>query len=134
MRLRVGLRKSFAQDLVEKEAGFEVGAGGRVLDGADAIAQIEFLCALFDRTQQALQAAAKIRSLADVRLGLGVFAAQQEHSRRGGDGGEDFRVAFGGELQALGQHEIIVSRVFTADLIQKESQPPVQPSEIMGKI
>ena len=62
-----------------------------------------------------MQAAAKIRGLADVRLGLCVLAAQQEYRWRGRDGGEDFRIAFGGEFQALGQHAIILVRIYRGE-------------------
>ena len=56
--------------LIEQKAGFKVGTGGRVLDRAYAIAQVELLRALFDWAEQPLQAAAQIRGLADVGLGL----------------------------------------------------------------
>ena len=62
------------------------------------------LRALFRRAEETLQAAAQVGGLADVGLGLGIVAAEKEDGRRGGNGGEDFRVAIGDELEALGQH------------------------------
>src|SRR6266851_2174338 len=106
----IGLGKSFPQDFVEQETRLEVGAGGGVFDPANAIAQVEFFGALLDRTQQALQAAAQVRRLADVRLSLFV-AAKQEHGGSGRGDGEDFGIAFRREFQALGQHEIILVRI-----------------------
>ena len=52
-----------------------------------------------------MQAAAQVGGFADVGLGLGIVAAQQEYGGRGGDGGEDFRIAIGSEFEALGQHQ-----------------------------
>src|SRR6266852_3196147 len=39
----VGLGECFAQHAVEQETGFEIGAGWRVLDAADTLAQIQSL-------------------------------------------------------------------------------------------
>ena len=58
--------------------------------------------------EEALQAAAQVGSLADIGLGLGIVAAKQKDGRRGRNGGECFRVAIGDELEALGQHEVIL--------------------------
>ena len=55
--------------------------------------------------EQALQAAAQIRRLADVGLGLGVRSAQKKHGRGRRDRGEDLRIPLRREFQALGQHE-----------------------------
>ncbi len=107
----VRLGKSGAQHSVKQEAGFKVGTGRRVLDPADAVAQIEPLVAFCDRAEQALETAAEVGSLADVRFHLRVLPAKQEHGQSGGDGGEDFGVAFGGEFQAVGQHEAILVRI-----------------------
>jgi hypothetical protein len=62
-----------------------------------------------------MKAAAKVGSFADVGLGLGVAAAEQKYGWCRGDGGEEFRVAIWAEFEALGQHEIIVSKIFTPE-------------------
>src|ERR1700683_4636622 len=100
------------------------------------MAQIELLCAFFDRTEQTLQASTKIRSLADIRLGLRVVAAQQEHGGSRGDGSENLRIAFRGEFQALSQHEIILVPNHQAggDHIEKAgSQPSVESPECVSR-
>jgi hypothetical protein len=51
-----------------------------------------------------LQAAAQVCRLADVGLGLGIGAAQEEDRRRVRCSGENFRIAIGDEFEALGQH------------------------------
>jgi hypothetical protein len=68
---------------VQQEARFEIGSGGEYSIDAHTIAQVQLLCALFDGTEQPLQAAAQIGRLADVGLGLRVGSAQQEDSRGG---------------------------------------------------
>jgi hypothetical protein len=57
------------QNAVEKETGFEVRSGGRKLDLAHTVTQIEFLRAL-NRPEQPLQPPPQIRGFADVRFGL----------------------------------------------------------------
>jgi hypothetical protein len=44
-----------------------------------SIAQVELFRSFFDRAKEALQAAAQICGLADIRLGVGVFSAQKEN-------------------------------------------------------
>ena len=66
------------------------------------------LRAVLRRAEEALQAAAQVGGLADVGLGLGIVAAEQEDGRGGRGGGEGFGVAIGDELEALGQHEVIL--------------------------
>ena len=68
----IGLGKGGPQDAVEQEAGLEVRSGGRVLDCADAVAQVELLGALFDGPEQALEAASQVCGFADIGLGFGV--------------------------------------------------------------
>jgi len=63
---------------------------------------------LFGRPEKALQTAAQVGGLADVRLGLRIVAAEEEYCWRGWSGGEDFRIAVGNEFQALGQHVVIL--------------------------
>jgi len=46
-----------------------------------------------------LQAATQVGGLADVGLGLGVVAAEEEYCRRGWGGREDLRIAIGGEFE-----------------------------------
>ncbi len=60
------------------------------------------------RAEKPLQAAAQVGGLADVGLGLGIVAPQEEDCGRGRSGGENFRVAIGDEFQALGQHWVIL--------------------------
>ena len=103
-------RERATQDAVEQESGLEVGSGGRVLDRADTVAQVELLRAFLERAEQTLQAAAEVGGLADVGLGVGIFAAQEEDSRGRGDCGEDLRISLRDEFQALGQHEVILVR------------------------
>src|SRR5580700_4096964 len=106
----IGLGEGLAERGIEDKTGFEVGPGGRVFDGADAVAQVEFLGTLFHGAEQALQAAAKIGGLADIGLGLQIGSAQQKHGWSDGNSREDFEVTLGSEFQALGQHGIIVSK------------------------
>ena len=105
--VRVGLRESRAQHAIQEKSGFEVGTGGGVFDGAHAVAQVQ-PAGLFRRAEEPLQAAAQVGGLADVGLGLGIVAAKEEDCRRGRSGGEDFRIAIGDEVQALGQHWAIL--------------------------
>ncbi len=106
--IRIGLGEGGAQDLIEHESRFEVGAGQRVFDPADAIAQVEPSCALFGRRKQSLQPPPQVGSLADVGLGVRILAAQKKHGGGGGYGGEDLGVSFRTELYAFGQHNWIV--------------------------
>ncbi len=99
----VRLGEGLAQHAIQQKPGFEVGAGGGVLDGAHTVAQVQS-SRLFRRAQEAVQAAAQIGGLADIRFGPGIVPAQQKHCRRGRGRCECFRVAIGDELQALGQH------------------------------
>src|SRR4029077_1108668 len=109
--IRVGLGKGGAQDLIEDESGFEIGAGQGVLDPADALAQVEALRMLFRSGKQSLQPASKVGGLADIGLGASILAAQKKHSRGSGYGGEDFGVSLRAELEALGQHSPILIRM-----------------------
>src|SRR5260370_22513822 len=109
--IRVGLGKGGAQDLIEDEPGFEIGAGQSVFDPADAMAQVEAFRMLLRRGKQPLQPPPKVGRLADIGLGVGILAAQKKHSRGGGYGGEDIGVNFRAELDAFGQHKAIVVRL-----------------------
>ncbi len=102
------LWESSPQNAVEQEARLKVGSGGRILDCAHPIAQVELPGALFDRPEQPLQASPQIRSFADVGFGLGVRCPQKKHRRRCRDGGENLRIPLRREFQALGQHSIIL--------------------------
>ena len=51
------------------------------------------LLTLFRRAEEAVQTAAQVGGLADVGLGLGIVAAEEEDCRRRWSGGEDFRIA-----------------------------------------
>src|SRR5579859_6493199 len=106
----VSFWKSGAEDLIEDKSRFEVGARQRVFNRADAVAQVEALGSLLWRGKQALQAPAKVGGFADVRLGVGVRAAQEKYSGDGGDGGEDLGVSFRPELNAFRQHKLILSQ------------------------
>jgi hypothetical protein len=75
--IRVGFGKSGAQDLIKDESRFEVGAGQRVFDRANAMAQVEAFGALFRRGKQSLQPPPQVSSFADVRLGVRILAAQR---------------------------------------------------------
>ena len=105
--VRVSFRESRAKLSIQEKTGFEIGARGSELDGAHAVAQVQS-AGLFRRAEEALQAAAQVGGLADVGLGLGIVAAQEEDGGRGWSGGENFRIAIGSEIQALGQHEAIL--------------------------
>src|SRR5208283_5489288 len=73
------------------------------------MAQIEAFGALFRRGKQSLQPPPQVSSLADIRLGIRILAAQSKHSRGSGHSGEDLSVSFRPELDAFGQHlEIVV--------------------------
>ena len=109
--IRVSLGKNRSQNLIEDESRFEVGASQRVFDPANAVPQIEPLRPLFRRGKQPLQPPPKVGSLADVRLGVCILAAQEKHGRRSGDGGEDVAVTFRLELDALAEHSPIVDEV-----------------------
>ena len=99
----VGPGESLTKRAVEHEAGFEIGASGGVLDGMHPVAQVQ-PSRLFRRPEKTLQAATQVGGLADVGLGLGIVAAEEEDCRRRGSGGENFRIAIGNEFQALSQH------------------------------
>ena len=103
----VGLGEFAAQGLVEQERSFEVGAGGGPLDPAHALAQVQLAGLSIDGAEQALQAAAQVRGLADVRLAGLVLAAQQKHRRTRRSSGEQLGVAVGDELDALGSTDIV---------------------------
>src|SRR5260370_9758013 len=96
--IRVGLGKGGAQDLIEDESRFEVGAGQRVFDPADAMAQVEPSRMLLRSGKQALQPPPKVGSLADVGLGVGVRAAQKKHGRGGSYDGEHAALTFRAQL------------------------------------
>jgi hypothetical protein len=100
----VGLRKGFAQDAVEQESGLEVGASGGVFNRADPITQVKFLRSLFDRTEQALQAAAQVGGFADVGLGVGILAAQKENRGADRNAKKNVGISLRVEFQALSQH------------------------------
>ena len=61
--------------------------------------------------KQPLQPPPKVGSLADVRLGARILAAQKKYSRGGGYDGEDGAVMFRAELDAFSQHKTIVVRL-----------------------
>ena len=103
----VGLGEGLAQHAIQEKAGFEIGTGGGVLDGAHAVAQVQS-SRLFRRAQEAVQAAAQIGGLADIGFGLRIVPAQQEYCRRGRGCCECFRVAIGDELKMLAQHKGIL--------------------------
>ncbi len=99
------------QDLVEEESGFEVGAGEGIFDGVDAVAEVEAAGVLVGRGEQALEAAAQIGGLGDVRLGSGVGAAQEKDGGGGGDGGEEIVAGAGRELEMGGEHRELRVRI-----------------------
>src|ERR1700676_4289179 len=109
--IRIGLWEGGAEDLIEDESGFEIGAGQRVFDPADAMAQIEALRVILRSGKQALQPPPQVGRLADVGLGVRILGAQQKHSGDGGYGGEDLGVSFRAELDAFGQHLPILIRI-----------------------
>src|SRR5260370_35174751 len=85
--------------------------------------------------KQALQAAPKGGSLADVGLGVGVRAAQKKHGRGGSYDGEDVAVTFRAELDAFSQHKAIVVRP-TSEMqapLVRSVIPSAVPSECEGK-
>src|ERR1700730_6408622 len=87
--IRVGLGKGVTQDLIKDKSGFEIGAGQRVFDRVDAMAQVEAFRMLLRSGKQPLQPPPKVGSLANVGLGVGILAAQKKHGWGGGYGGED---------------------------------------------
>ena len=99
--LVVGLGELAAQGFVEQERRLEVRAGRGPLDPAHAIAQVQLAALSLDGAEQALQAAAQVRGLADVRLAAFFRSAQHEHRRARRSGGEQLGVAVGNELNAL---------------------------------
>ncbi|PYX69513.1 MAG: hypothetical protein DMG78_21780 [Acidobacteria bacterium] len=107
----VGFRECFAQDTVEQESGFEVGAGGTVFNCADAIAQVQLLRALFDGTEQALEATTQVGGLADVGLGGGILATQEEDGWGDRNAREYVGIPVRGEFDALGQHTSILAEL-----------------------
>jgi hypothetical protein len=102
------LGEYLAKDRVEHKPGFEVGAGRSEFDVANPFPQIQpfrpFSCGI----EQPVQAAAKVCRLAEIRLGLRVFAAQQKYGWRRGNGVENLGAIFGHELDPLGQHKVIL--------------------------
>ena len=111
----VRLWKCFAQSLIKQESGFKVRSGRRVFDGAHSIAQVELLRSLFNGAKQALQAAPKVGCLADVGLGVCIFAPQKEDRGAGGNDGEDLPIPLRRKFQALSQHKVIVSKYSTGE-------------------
>src|SRR5215469_765162 len=101
--------KRVAQEFVEEKTRLEVGTGGGVLDRADAVAQVQTLGALFGSGEQSLQASAQVRGFADIGLGGGL-SAEEEDGRSGRGGGEDLRVVVWDELHPVGQHIPILER------------------------
>jgi len=53
----------------------------------------------FRRGEQAREAALQVGGLRDVGLGLSILGAEQEHSRRCGDGVEELGIALRRELK-----------------------------------
>ena len=106
--LIVGLGEFAAQGLVEQKRRFKVGAGGCPFDPANALAQIELAALSIGEAEQALQAAAQVRSLADVGLAGLILTAQQKHRRTRRHGGEEVSVAVGSEFEAVRCHQEIV--------------------------
>src|SRR5437667_10347997 len=86
--------------------------GERVLDPANPIAQVQSLGAFLRRAQQADEAAAQVCGLRNIGLSLRIIAAQQKDRGRGGNGGEDFGVTFGNELEPVIQHLLILGHGF----------------------
>ena len=74
----VSLGESGAQNTVEKKLRFKIRAGGGEGDLANAVTKVEPFAALSGNSEQPLQTAAKICSLADIGLAV---ASQREDSR-----------------------------------------------------
>jgi hypothetical protein len=64
------------------------------------------------RAENPLQTTSEIRGLADVRLGLRIFSAKQENSRRWRHSGEERGVSGRNELDTGGKHELIVEGIY----------------------
>jgi len=79
-----------------------------VFDYANPVAEVEPLRALLHWPEQNGLNGGVDCCLVDVRLGRGIFAAQQKNGRRGRSPAQDFRIAPGREFEALGQHEMIL--------------------------
>jgi hypothetical protein len=98
----VGLRKFCSQDAVQQKAGFEIRSSGRIVDGANPVAQVQLLRSLSDGAEQAKQAPPEIRRLTDVRLGTVIVAAKKKDGRTRGSSREGFGVQLRREFDVLG--------------------------------
>ena len=74
------------QQFVEQKSRFEVRTGGRVLDPAYAVAQVQPFGALIKGAQQSLQSPSQVGCLADVGIGALIGAAQRKDSWGCGSG------------------------------------------------
>ena len=63
-----------------------------------------------------MKTTAKVGRFADVRLGLSVFSAQEEHCWRRWYRGEELGIVVGSEFQAFGQHGTILVGLLANDL------------------
>jgi hypothetical protein len=97
----VSLRKNRPECAVQDKSGLEIGSSSGELDPAYAIAEIES-SAVLRGAEEAMQAAAQVRGLADVGFGLGILSTEKEDGGGCGGVGEGFGVAGGHELEALG--------------------------------
>src|SRR5690348_2937090 len=94
--------EGLTQEAIEQQGRFKVGSGGRVLDGAHAIAQVELAGWSGRGAQEALQSPPQVCGFSGVGFGREVGASQQKHRSGGGDRRKSFRVALRRELQPLG--------------------------------
>src|SRR5438445_12739006 len=76
----IRFRKRAAKQLIKKKPGFEIRTGGRVLDEAYAIPEVQALGALFRRGKQPLQTTPEIRCFADIWFPR-IVAAYKEDRR-----------------------------------------------------
>src|SRR5438309_11301135 len=82
----IRLRKRAAKQLIKKKPGFEIRTGGRVLDEAHPIPEVQALGTLFWRGKQPLRTAAEVRWFADIWFGFCSSTTQEEHRGTSGDG------------------------------------------------
>src|SRR5437660_5257 len=104
----IRLRKRAAKQLIKKKPGFEIRTGGRVLDEAHPIPEVQALGTLFWRGKQPLQTAPEIRCFADIWFGFCISTTQEEHRGTSGDCREDLLVTLGDKFDALNQHPCIL--------------------------
>ena len=119
----ISLGKRRAQHGIKQESGFKIRPGWCVLDGADPIAQVEFLRALLHRTEKPLQPPPQVRGFADVRFGAGIRSPQQKNSRRGRDGGKYLRIPLRRKFQPIRQHGMILGEFRCGEYLPKIRVP-----------